>query len=251
MKINAGRSAIIACAALFCLALPGHGQTVVSVDFTGGYSTTFDNSSGDFGAGVYTATVNGSSSPGIICDDFKDDVTSGEKWNAKAYEASSLASINPATGQPYVDSTLFGKTVGLTGYAEVAVLVSMMFGNTPNSYGGITGITQSELASAIWDITTPGGISGLDLKAKLLVAAVELTFNGNTSLATKYLATLTNLWILTPDPLTGVGSGEPQEMWTEGLSMAEGGTTLMFLLLAGVTCFGAMFLKYRGQLGNL
>jgi hypothetical protein len=251
MKIHARGLAAIAGSVLFCSVLPAFGQTVVAVDFTGGYSTTFDNSDGDFGAGVYTAKINGGSSPGIICDDFKDEVTSGEKWNAKAYEASSLASINPATGQPYVDSTLFGKTVGLSGYAEVAVLVSMMFGNTPNSYGGITGITQSELASAIWDITTPGGISGLDLKARALVAVVELTFSGNTSLATKYLATLTNLWILTPDPLTGVGSGEPQEMWTEGLSMAEGGTTLMFLLLAGVTCFGAMFLKYRGRLGNL
>jgi hypothetical protein len=244
MKINAGRLAIIAGAALFCLGLPAHGQTVVNVDFTGGYSTTFANSSGDFGAGVYTATINGGSSPGIICDDFNDEVTSGEKWKAKAYEASSLASGN-------IGSTLFGNTIGLTGYAEVATLVSMMFGNTPNSYGGITGITQSEIASAIWDITTPGGISGLDKTAKALVAAVESTFGGNVSKATSYLATLTNLWILTPDPLTGVGSGEPQEMWTEGLSMPEGGSALMFLLLAGGTCFGAMFLKYRGRLGNL
>ena len=243
MKIDTGRLAIIAGAALFCLGLPAHGQSVVNVDFNGGYSTTFANSFGDYGAGVYTATINGQSSPGIICDDFNDEVTSGEKWKAKAYQASSLASGN-------IGSTLFGNSIGLTGYAEVAVLVSMMFGNTPNSYGGITGITQSELAAAIWDITTPGGISGLDAKAKLLVAAVELTFKGNTSLATKYLATLTNLWILTPDPLTGVGSGEPQEMWTEGLSMPEGGTALMFLLLAGGTCFGAMFLKYRGRFGS-
>jgi len=249
MKINAGRSAIIASAALFCLALPGHGQTVVSVDFTGGYSTTFDNTNGDFGAGIYTATINGGKSPGIICDDFKDEVTSGEKWNATAFEASSLASIDPVTKQPYVDNTMFGKTIGLTGYAEVATLVSMMFGNN-TSYGGVKGISQSEIASAIWDITTPGGISGLDKNAMALVNAVESAFSGKeaTSLATKYLATLTNLWILTPDQL---GNGEPQEMWTEGLSMPEGGSALMFLLLAGGTCFGAMFLKYRGRLGNL
>jgi len=242
MKMNAGMLATIAGAAL-CLGLPAFGQTVVSVDFTGGYSTTFSNSSGDFGAGVYTGTINGAASPGIICDDFNDEVTSGEKWNAKAYQASSLASGN-------IGSTLFGNSIGLSGYAEVATLVSMMFGNTPNSYGGITGITQSELAAAIWDITTPGGISGLDAKAKALVAAVELTFGGKTSLAKTYLATLTNLWILTPDPMTGVGSGEPQEMWTENLSMPEGGAAFMFLLLAGGSCFGAMFFKYRSQLGN-
>jgi hypothetical protein len=241
MKIKAGGLATIAGAALLCLGLPAFGQKDVSVDYTGGYSTTFANSSGNYAAGIYTATINGASSPGIICDDFNDEVTSGEKWNAKAYQASSLASGN-------IGSTLFGNTIGLTGYAEVATLVSMMFSNSPNSYGGITGITQSELASAIWDITTPGGISGLDLKAKALVAAVELAFNGNVSKATTYLATLTNLWILTPDPKTGVGSGEPQEMWTKGLNVPEGGAPFMFLLLAGASCFGAMYVKYRSQL---
>jgi hypothetical protein len=243
MKIKAGGLGSIAGAALLCLGLPAFGQSVVSVDFTGGYSTTFANSSGDFGAGIYTGTINGKSSPGIICDDFNDEVTAGETWNAKAYQASSLASGN-------IGSTLFGNSIGLTGYAEVATLVSMMFGNTPNSYGGITGITQSELASAIWDITTPGGVNGLDAKAKALVASVELAFTGNVSKATTYLATLTNLWILTPDPLTGVGSGEPQEMWTENLKVPEGGTASMFLLLAGVSCFGAMFFKYRNRLGS-
>jgi hypothetical protein len=243
MKIKAGGLGSIAGAALLCLGLPAFGQSVVSVDFTGGYSTTFANSSGDFGAGIYTGTINGKSSPGIICDDFNDEVTAGETWNAKAYQASSLASGN-------IGSTLFGNSIGLTGYAEVATLVSMMFGNTPNSYGGITGITQSELASAIWDITTPGGINGLDAKAKALVASVELAFTGNVSKATTYLATLTNLWILTPDPLTGVGSGEPQEMWTENLKVPEGGAASMFLLLAGVSCFGAMFFKFRNRVGS-
>ena len=241
MKIKAGGLATIAGAALLCLGLPAFGQKDVSVDYLGGHSATFANSSGNYAAGIYTATINGASSPGIVCDDFNDEVTSGQKWNAKAYEASSLASGN-------IGSTLFGNTIGLTGYAEVATLVSMMFGNTPNSYGGITGITQSELASAIWDITTPGGISGLDAKAKALVAAVELAFNGNVSKATTYLATLTNLWILTPDPKTGVGSGEPQEMWTKGLNVPEGGAAFMFLLLSGASCFGAMFFKYRSQL---
>jgi len=243
MNIAVGRFGMIAGTALLFLGLPAFGQTVVSVDFTGGYTTTFANSSGDFGAGIYTGMINGGSSPGIICDDFNDDVTAGENWNAKAYQASSLASGN-------IGNTLFGNTIGLAGYAEVATLVSMMFGNTSNSYGGITGITQSELSSAIWYITTPGGISGLDAKATALVTAVESAFSGNVSKATTYLATLTNLWILTPDPLTGVGKGEPQEMWTENLNVPEGGAALMFLLLAGVSCFGAMFLKHRNQLAS-
>jgi len=232
MKIKAKGFAAIVGLAVLCLGVPAFGQAVVSVDFTGGYTTTFE----DFGAGIYSATINGASSPGIICDDFNDEVTSGEKWNANAYEASSLASGN-------LGNTLFGGSIGLTGYAEVATLVSLMFGNG-TSYGAITGITQSELSSAIWDLTTPGGISGLDSKANALVAAVKLAFNGNLSGATAYLATLTNLWILTPDPKTGVGSGEPQEMWTENLSVPEGGAALLYLTLAGLTCFGAMFFRY-------
>jgi hypothetical protein len=229
---------------LFGLGLPVMGQQVVSVQFTGGYSTTFANSDGDFGAGIYTGTINGASSPGIICDDYNDEITSGETWNAHAYQASSLASGN-------IGNTLFGNSIGLTGYAELGTLVSMMFGNTPNSYGGITGITQSEIASAIWDITTPGGIKGLDSTAKALVAAVELSFAGNTNKATAYLATLTNLWILTPAQLTGIGNGEPQEMWTESLSVPEGGAALLYLLLAGFSCFGTMFYSRKRAVNNI
>jgi hypothetical protein len=211
----------------------------VSVEFTGGYTTTFANSSGDFGAGIDTATINGATSPGIISDDFLDEVATDETWNAKAYQASSLDSGN-------IGSTLFGNTVGLTGYAEVATLVSMMFGNTPSSYGGITGITQSELSSAIWDITTPGGISGLDAKAKALVTAVDLTFNGNTSQAPTYLATLTDLYILTPDPLTGVGSGEPPEMWTETITSTPEPSSLL-LLGTGLLAFIGMRWRRNAQ----
>ncbi len=235
MRIEAKRLASILGLAFLCFGVPAFGQAVVSVDFTGGYSTTFE----DYGAGIYTATIDGASSPGIICDDFKDEVTAGETWNANAYQASSLTSSN-------VGETLFGSSIGVTGYAEVASLVSMMFSGS-TSYGAITGLSQSELASAIWDLTTPGGISGLDSKAHQLVAAVKSAFNGNTSAATAYLDTLTNLWILTPDPKTGVGSGEPQEMWTRGLTVPEGGSALLYLMFAGLTCFGAMFFKNRSE----
>jgi hypothetical protein len=220
------------------------GQQLVSVQFTGGYTTTFANSDGDFGAGIYSGTVNGSSAtPGILCDDYRDDIYSGETWNANAYQASSLASGN-------LGSTLFGNTIGLDGYAEVATLVSMMFGNVSSYTDGattITGITQAELSSAIWYITTPGGINGLDSKAALLVSTVEAAFGSDTTKAAAYLSNLTNLWILTPNPLTGIGNGEPQEMWTTSLvlSAPEGGAALMYLLLAGLTCFGAMFYSRR------
>jgi len=242
MKTIARGLAVIAGSALFCFGLPAFGQEVVSVEFTGGYSTTWGNNSGDYGAGIYTATINGAtSSSGIICDDFNDQVTTNETWNAKAYQASSLASGN-------INDTLFGSTIKLTGYAEVATLVSMMFSGS-STYGSITGITQAEISSAIWDLTLGGTnlvekLQGLDSKAQALVSAVYLAFNGNNTASQTYLATLTNLWILTPTPL---GPHEPQEMWT---MLPEGGAAFMFLLLAGASCFGAMFFKYRSQLVN-
>jgi hypothetical protein len=233
-----GVGAVVALSIL-CFSLPALAQDEVSVQFTGGYTTTWGNSSGDWGAGIYSSTINGQSSPGIVCDDFNDEITSGEKWNAYAYQASTLTSNN-------IGETLFGTKIGITGYAEVATLVSMMF-NSGTSYGGITGITQAELSSAIWDITTTGGISGLDANAQALVAAVEAAFNGNGSKAQTYLATLTNFWVLTPTPQ---GLGEAQEMWTKGLAVPEGGSPLMYLLLAGASCFAAMLVNFKTRIGR-
>ena len=244
MRIKYVGLAAITASAVLCLGLSAAAQEEVSVTFTGGYTTTFSNGDGDFGAGIYSATINGASSPGIICDDYKDEITSGESWNANAYQASSLAGGN-------INNVLFS-SLGLPGYAEIGTLVTMMFdGATSLSFNGTTvsGVTQSALSAAIWDITTPGGISGVTpgTTAYALVQLVETEFGGNTAAAKAYLATLTNFWILTPNPLTGVGSGEPQEMWTENLSMPEGGAAFMYLLLAASTCFGAMRFGSRKQ----
>lgn len=240
MKIRAIKWAGLAGSLLFCSGLQAIAQQQVSVQFTGGYSTTwYDNGNGiTYEAGIYGGTIGGASSTGIICDDFKDDITNGEKWTAYAYQASSLNSSN-------VGETLFGNTIGLTGYAELGTLVSMMFSGT-STYGSITGITQAELSSAIWDIGISGGLTNnLDSKATVLVAAVEAAFGSNTSKAQAYLSTLTNLFILTP---TSLGPYEPQEMWAQAsnvLSAPEGGAAMIYLLLAGITCFGAMFLNTR------
>lgn len=227
---------------LFCLGASAHAQTIVNVTFTGSYSTTWANNSGDYGAGLYGGVINGSTSPGIICDDFNDDIYSGESWQANAYNASQLTQTDPSTGLPYLDDTLFGSKIGFTGYAEMAMLVSMMF-NGSTSFNGVTGITQAELASAIWDIGLGGGLQGLDGKTVKLIAALQLYFSTNS--ATAFLNSMTNLWILTPNPK---GPNEPQEMWTENLSVPEGGAALLYLLLAGGSCFGGIF-KQRRTLG--
>jgi hypothetical protein len=253
MKNIAGGLKVIVCSVLLCFGLPAFGQNISaqgnSVTFTGGYTTTWANNSGDYGAGIYSATINGvTSSSGIICDDFSDNIVTGETWTANAYQASSLASGN-------LSNTLFGTTgtnpIGITGYAEVATLVSMMFSGS-NTYAGVTGtITQAEISSAIWDVTlggTPTSLQGLDQTAKNLVAAVEAAFSGNTSKAANYLDSLTNLWILVPTSPWPQGQGRPQEMWTQGIP--EGGAALMYLLLAGISCFGAMWFSSRNQSGR-
>jgi hypothetical protein len=240
MRISAKELIGVVGIALLCFGRLAIGQSIISspgtnaVTYTGNYSTIFNNQDGSFGAGTYSAVINGTgSSSGIICDDYKDEITSGEQWSANAYQAQSLASGN-------VSNTLFGSTVGLTGYAEVATLVNMMFsGGT--AFGNISGIKQAEISAAIWDITTSGGIKGLDSNALALVTAVESEYGGNTSAATSYLATMTDLWILTP---TASEPGRPQEMW---VAVPEGGAAVMYFLLAGAFCFGAMFFRHRNE----
>jgi hypothetical protein len=229
-----------ASALLFCCGVSLRAQSEVSVQFTGSYTTTWGNSSGDYGAGIYGGVINGNSSPGIICDDFNDDIYSGESWKANAYQASQLTATDPATGKPYLDDTLFGSTIGFNGYAEMAMLVSALF-NGSSTVLGIGGLTQAELASVIWDIGTGGKLTGLDLKALSLYAALQLYFV--THSASAYLNSMTNLWILTPDPKGVVG--EPQEMWTENLSVPEGGAALLYLLIAGFSCFGGLLKQRR------
>jgi hypothetical protein len=77
------------------------------------------------------------------------------------------------------------------------------------------------------------------------------TWNGNDHQDVKgsfsgrsYLSSLTNLWILTPGPHPGFG-WKPQKRFIRGLNVPEGGAPLLYLLLAGLSCFGTLFLSRR------
>jgi hypothetical protein len=232
----------VAAIASLCLTHPAFGQDDVTVNLTGGGTTTWigPNPDGpgdlDVYAGIYTGTVSGipGANPGIVCDDYQDTDVPGESWTATALNAASLTSKN-------IDQTLFGATIGLEGYAEVATLVSDMF-------SGKSGYTQAELSSAIWYITSVGNAtlsaqlwSALDSSAQALVTSLQKQFGGNLAAAEAALAGFSNLWILTPMP---DAHGGPQEMWVEA---AEGGAAALYLLLAGLTCCGAFYLKRRQQ----
>jgi hypothetical protein len=227
MKLRSIAYIATAGAILSCLGVTSRAQSD-TVKFSGSYSTTWDGDD----AGIYGGTVNGSTSPGFVSDDFTGQIHSGESWQGNAIDVSQLTATDPSTGKPYLDNTLFGSKIGVAGYAEMAMLVSMMF-NGSTSFNVITGLTQSELSSAIWAIGS-GNLEGLDAKTLLLIVDLGVYFS--THSATAYLDSMSNLWILTSS------SGE---VWTEGLSVPEGGAALLYLLIAGVSCFGGLLMQRR------
>jgi hypothetical protein len=206
------------------------GQTV-NMSFNGGYQgSNWTYGSETVGTGFYDGTINGvgvgpgqPGGPGMICDDFRDNTYSGQTWAATAINASSLNSSN-------IGQTLFGLTIGVTGYQEVAYLVYQMFTSNPNAS------TQAAYSEAIWALTG----SGVD-PSKL--TGLALTFYNNVKAGGETLTStqLASLLIYTPSPR---GPNEPQEMWGM-VAVPEGGATLGYLLLAGLCCFGAIFLRSR------
>jgi hypothetical protein len=204
--------------------------------FNGGYQgSNWTYGSETVGTGFYDGSINGvqvgPSQPGglgMICDDFNDTVHPGESWTASGIDASSLNSSNLA-------QTLFGTTIGVKGYTELAYLVNQMFTTSPN------GATQAAYSEAIWALT--GGVSSSKLTGQALTfynAAISMYTSGKIS-----LSQFANLWIYTPNPR---GPGEAQEMWGR-VAVPEGGAAFAYLFLAGLACFGAMVLRSRRQVG--
>src|ERR1039457_3358378 len=216
MKNRALGFASLTLAALLCVALPAFGQTSMQfVSSTSEYGDPF----GSAQTGLYGAVINGTSTL-MVCDDFNHEITDGETWTANGVNAASLTST---TGLQFAG-------IGLYGYTELAYVVNQMFTTSPSS------AQRSIFSQVLWAIT--GGITS----AQLSPAALTL-YNYVTTTSLPSLSTYTNLWIYTPTDQT---LGGPQEMW----AVPEGGAALMYVLLAGVSCFGAMFFRSRRQNAN-
>lgn len=220
---------LVISAALLLLVPCAFGQNTVMY-FNGGYQgSNWTYGSETVATGFYDGAINGvqvgpgqPGGPGMICDDFNDNITTGESWTANAFNASTLSSN--------IGSLLFGSSIGVTGYTEVAYLVYQMFTTNPSS------TTQAAYSEAIWALT--GGVSVSALTGQ------ALTFYNNakadwSSMTTAELATL---WIYTPNPR---GPHEAQEMWGM-VPVPEGGSALAYLLLAGISCFAGIF-RSRNQ----
>jgi hypothetical protein len=208
--------------ALLCFALPAFGQD--NIYFNGSYSGDVYSGGpdGSVGTGFYGGSINGTNTV-FVCDDYGHDISAGETWKANGVNAASLTST---TGLQFA-------SIGLGGYTELAYLVNQMFTTSPNS------ANQSAISQAIWYIT--GGVKWAQISSSaqsFYTAAAAFLSGGGT------LSEFANLWIYTPIPGTQSGDlGTAQEVW----GVPEGGAALLYLLLAGASCFGAMFLRSRNQ----
>ncbi len=155
MKAKIGILSAVVVAVALCLVPVAVAQTSVSVSFDGTYSAvSCIGPEGCVGAGLYGGTINGvnvgagQAIPGMICDDYFDNITAGQTWNANGVNAASLTDSNIGS------LTLFGASIGVAGYTEVAYLANLML-----TSGGLTSTQQGAISEAIWFITS-GGKSG-------------------------------------------------------------------------------------------
>ena len=238
------RTLLLVVGGAFLLSLSSAFAQNVPMYFNGGYQGAVwsGGPEGSVATGFYDGSINNvnvgpeQQSPGMICDDYYDNITTGEHWMATGYQVSTLNAGN-------IGQTLFGNAnshwsavvsgwTAIQGYQALAYLANDMFHN-----GAGNSALQSSISQAMWYLTSAAigrPIGGLDSTAQGLVNYVENIQNDPA------LSTYAGLFLYT-QPFVPTG---PQEMWGE-IPVPEGGSALMYLLLAGITCFGAMFYSRR------
>ena len=240
MKMKIGLAAIVGAAAL-SLAVPAFGQNAMKLTGANDGISYDPVSGGSAYGGLYQGTINGIAT-NIICDDAEDTISVGLAWKATAMNATQIANN--------LGSTMFDGTIGVIGYAEVATLVEDVFNNAT------TQGDRDALSSAIWAITYNHGTLGLSGEALTYYTNVTGKFGSNASAAAIALGQDGNLWLLTPSP-----NHSSQEFWVStgpngtpnynplSLRVPEGGSALLYLLLAGLTCFGTMRFRSKKEFG--
>lgn len=190
----------------------------------------------------YYATVNGATNTKIVCDDFDDNSYLGASWTANIQSFSSLSSslTNTAWGP-------VGKTLQL--YEEAAWLTMGVLQQAAGSQG------QINYSYAVWAVFDPTGVANWLTKYGD-TTTYNAVFGSGQLLATaagNSYATgeFSNVLIITPEVagLTCTAGSCPEQEFIE--VVPEGGAALAYLLLAGLCCFGAMFLRSRRQIGTI
>jgi len=172
--------------------------------------------------GPYYATVNGVANTAVICDDFEDDSVVGHTWSFNTNNFSTLG------------SALWGnQTANYESAAWLTLQMLSLDGNPSNK-------TQvGYLSFAIWSLFDKGALAGLTPAQLAGVNAWLAKVPGNLT-----TAMFSNFAILTPQGCTP-GSCPGQEFLE--LTVPDGGSNAMFLFMAGLACFAAIFLRGRRQ----
>ena len=174
----------------------------------------------------------------ITCDDFKDN----SDYNKTTYNSSAFGNFS---------NTLWGSLVGAaTLYKEAAWLTLGMLNQS--------GLAQGYSSYAIWAVFDATDVLNW-LKQYNDTAACNAVFGaGNNCSSTQVTSggllsnaqqnyingNYSNFLIFTPQGCKGAGSCAEQE-FLELMPVPEGGSALLYLLLAGISCFGAMFYARR------
>jgi hypothetical protein len=207
----------IAAIALLCFAPAAFANSTLNM--TGAGNNVMDG----VYVGPYYATVNGVANTPVICDDFADESRIGSSWSFTANNFSTLG------------SALWGNQTANYEAAAWLTLQMLSLNTNPNN-----ATTVGYLSFAIWSLFDKSALNGL---TSTQLAGVD-------SWLAKIPSNLTpgefsNFVILTPQGCAnGPGSCPGQEFL---MMVPEGGSALTYLLLAGLSCFGAMLFRRKHQ----
>ncbi|HXZ41013.1 MAG TPA: hypothetical protein VEG68_09750, partial [Terriglobales bacterium] len=146
-------------------------------------------------------------------------------------------------------NTLWGQKLGVTNatplYDEAAWLALQMI--------GLTGKEQGYYSYAIWAVFDPTDVANWLISHNDTAACTAVFGNttcsgsggllGSAKGESPSAAQLAEILILTPQGCGSPGTCKEQEFF----QIAEGGTAAMYLLLAAVSCLGAMLFRSRRQ----
>jgi len=234
-----------------CLAPMAFAQT--SVTLTGVSGQSYDG----IYVSPYYASVGGTTTA-VVCDDFADESTLGSTWNAQTTSFSNVNSTNTSWGLAGANTALYGAVGYLTNlvlgaapgstaqvidtFALWAVFdpngVEQYLASHPLTSGSLT---TAQLCNAIFG--TSGCSSSTALKGSLLWIAENSGFT-----AAQWGMTVLSGDIPGTSNLCTAESGNCPAQEFVYLSVAEGGAAAAYLLLAGLCCWGAIFLRSKRQL---
>jgi len=219
-------------AAALCFAPCALGQGQVNINLTNAGNNIMDG----VYVGPYNATVNGTSTQ-IICDDFTDESYIGESWTANV---TTLSNLNGTKWGGLSNAT--------TLYDEAAWLATQMLSPTYSQNPAQVGL----LAYALWAVFQPSAVESWLGATSAAWQAVQGWLN--CAAAQQFTpGEFANFFLYTPNmsyPITcngGPCSTTPPQEFFGFLPAPEGGSTLMYVLLATLVCAGAIWLRSRRQ----